>query len=262
MELDLHLQGKTAVVTASSRGLGRAVAEQMAAEGVDLVLCSRSRQDVESAADELRQAYGVKASGIQADLSKQESIQMFLDEVGRLHPQIDALLVNSGGPPKAAFMDTTDEQWESAFHTNMMSAVRLIRGIVPMMKHGGRIVTIASTSVKEPIENLVLSNTMRAGVSGLMKTLASELADRRILVNTIAPGRIQTERVQSLDAFDAEQSGRSMESVIQDRLGTIPLHRYGEPQELASVAAFLLSPVNSYITGSTLFVDGGMVKSL
>ncbi|OXM85884.1 SDR family oxidoreductase [Paenibacillus rigui] len=261
--MDLFLAGKTAVVTASSKGLGRAVAEQLAAEGTHLLLCSRSEEAVKEIAEEIRKKYKVKVEAMAVDLSQVADIDRLVTYAGDHFGRIDALVCNSGGPPSGSFLSFDDAAWEKAFMGNLMSVVRLIRGFHPLLKErGGRIVTIASTSVKTPIPGLVLSNTFRTGVLGLMKTLSMELAPDQILLNTVCPGRIMTDRIVELDSARAEREQRPVEEIQESLVKDIPLGRYGEPHELASIAAYLLSPRNSYMTGSVFYVDGGAVKSL
>lgn len=261
--MDLKLGGKLAVITAASKGIGLAIAEKLAEEGANVILCSRRAESISQAAKRIADRYGVKAEGYAVDVSDADSVAQFAEHVGREYGQVDALVCNSGGPPGGSFLSMREEDWEKAFQTNLMSVVRLVREFYPWMKtNGGRVVTVASTSVKVPIEGLVLSNTMRTGVAGLMKTLSMELAADGILVNTVCPGRIATDRLAELDGARAEKEGRSLEEIEQQIKKGIPLGRYGEPEELADLAAFLLSPRNSYLTGSTYFVDGGMMKSL
>lgn len=261
--MDLGLKGKHAVVTAASKGLGRAVAEALAAEGANLLICSRNADAIARTAAELGERYGVKAYGMEVDVANPASVEAFVAKAGELFPQVDALLCNAGGPPSGSFLSMTDEMWEKAFHTSLMSVVRLIRGLHPLLaRQGGRIVTVASSSVKMPIPGLVLSNTFRTGVAGLMKTLSIELAEQGILVNTLCPGRIATDRLTELDEARAAHEQTSVEEVRTMLVREIPVGRYGKPEEFADLAAYLLSPRNSYMTGSAFFVDGGMVKSL
>ncbi|WP_010269880.1 SDR family oxidoreductase [Paenibacillus senegalensis] len=261
--MDLKLTGKRAVITAASKGIGLAIAEKLAEEGAHVILCSRREEAIKKAAERIADRYQVNAEGYAVDLADVQSVMRFAEQVGREHGQVDALVCNSGGPPGGSFLSMKEEDWDKAFQTNLMSVVRLVREFYPWMKaNGGRIVTIASTSVKVPIEGLVLSNTMRTGVAGLMKTLSMELAADGILVNTVCPGRIATDRLAELDGARAEKEGRSLQEIESQIKQEIPLRRYGEPEELADLAAFLLSPRNRYLTGSTYFVDGGMMKSL
>lgn len=173
------------------------------------------------------------------------------------------LVNNAGGPPAGTFEEMSDDDWQYAFELNLLSYIRFIRETLPYMKKkGGKIVNIASSSVKEPIPGLILSNTFRTGIIGLTKTLASELAQYEILINTVAPGRIATDRVASLDEIAANKQGKTKEEIEEMMKKTIPLGRYGKPEEFATYVCFLLSDMNSYMTGQTLLIDGGMVKSI
>ena len=199
-----------------------------------------------------------------ADLTREEDIQRLVGETASKFGGIDVLVTNSGGPPAGGFEDLDEEDWRYAFELNLMSLVRLIRNSLPHLRErgGGRIVIIASSSIKQPIENLTLSNTFRAGISGLAKSLSSELASDGVLINALGPGRISTDRSSSLDEARAEALGVPVEEVRADFASRIPLGRYGTPEEFAKVAAFLSSPENSYVTGQSLLVDGGMVRAL
>ena len=261
--MDLQLKGKAAVVTASSKGLGRAIAEQLAAEGARLLLCSRDEQSVCELAARLQEAYGVEAAGMAVDLSSPEQIGWLVQQAKDRFGQVDALVCNAGGPPSGSFMSIEEEAWLHAIQLNLLSVVRLTKGFYPLMKErGGRVLTVASSSVKVPIPGLVISNTLRTGVVGLMKTLSVEWGPDGILLNTICPGRINTDRLIELDSARAAREQRSVEDIRRQIVGDIPLGRYGEPEELAATAAFLLSPRNSYMTGSAFYVDGGAVKAI
>ncbi|GGE19493.1 short-chain dehydrogenase [Marinithermofilum abyssi] len=260
--MNLGLQGKVALVTASSRGLGKAIAMELAREGSRVAICSRSRDRVEETAAAIRRRTNAEILALTGDVSQGDDISRIVEQTITQWGRIDILVCNAGGPPSGPFESFDDVAWMRAFETNLLSVVRLVRAALPHMDRGGRILTIASSSVKQPIPGLILSNTMRAGVNGLMKTLAEELAPRGILVNTICPGRIATGRLQELDQAAAEREGISPDAVQDRVVRQIPLGRYGEPEEFARVAAFLASDANSYVTGATLLVDGGMVKAL
>ncbi|MTH53130.1 SDR family oxidoreductase [Bacillus mangrovi] len=261
--MDLNLQHKTAIVAASSQGLGKAVAAKLAQEGANVVLCGRDADKLEKVQHELAYLGDGRVVSKVCDLKDagqiKELVQFTVDEFG----EIDVLVNNAGGPPAGTFDELSDEDWQSAFELNLLSHVRLIREVLPYMNSGGgRIVNIASSSIKEPISGLLLSNTFRLGIAGLTKTLAQELAERKILINTVAPGRIATERVAFLDRTVAEKQGKTAEEVTEKNKAMIPLGRYGEPEEFANYAVFLLSGANTYVTGQTLLVDGGLVKSI
>ncbi|PDO11745.1 MAG: 3-oxoacyl-ACP reductase [Candidatus Reconcilbacillus cellulovorans] len=261
--MDLGLKGRKALVTASSRGIGRAIAEALAREGADVGLCGRNQAAVYETARRLRETYGVDAWAVAADVGRRDDIEGLVGEAARRWGRIDALVCNAGGPPGGSFLTLSDEEWEAAFRINVMSVVRLTRSVYPLMRDGGgRIVAVASTSVKMPIPRLVLSNAMRSAVAAVMKTLSIEWGKDGILVNTICPGRIRTDRTEELDRLQAREEGKSVAEVRAAIEAQIPLGRYGEPEELARLAAFLLSPANTYVTGSLFYVDGGMVKAM
>lgn len=262
--LDLGLKGKVALVTAASKGLGKAVATRLAEEGANLVLCSREESRIVSVGEELRERYGIHVKTVAADVSRREDVDRFIQEAKSSFAGVDILVCNAGGPPSGSFMSLEDGVWEQAFQTNLLSVVRLVRAVVPDMqqKGWGRIVTIASSSVKQPISGLILSNTMRAGVAGLMKTLSIELGPKGILLNTVCPGRIGTDRVKEIDEGRAAKEGITVEEVEQAVKSKIPLGRYGRPEEFAKVVSFLVSEANSYVTGTIQLVDGGMTEAL
>jgi 3-oxoacyl-[acyl-carrier protein] reductase len=260
--MDLGLQGKVALVAAASAGLGYGVARALAAEGARVSICSRHPDTAHAAAKQLTNETGADIISTACDVSKPEQIQAWVEETVAKWGQIDALLVNAGGPPSATFKELSDEQWRAAFELTLMSAVRMIRAAIPHMKNGGAILTITSSSIREPIPRLGLSTVMRAGVAGLVKTLADELAEDGIRVNNLMPGRIDTDRVRQLDQNAAAKQGISVEEVRQQSIARIPLKRLGTIDDFGAAAAFLLSPAAQYITGATLRVDGGMMRSI
>ena len=262
--MDLGLNGKVALVAASSRGIGRATAATLAAEGARVVMCARDRDTLEQAADRICAETGAEVFTVPTDLSSAEGparlVEAALEQAGAL----DILVTNTGGPPVGTFQELTDAQWEGAFTGLLMSAVRLIRAAAPCMeaRGGGRVVNVTSVSVKQPIPGLMLSNAMRAAVVGLAKTLSTELAPAGILVNNVCPGRIATDRLNQLDEERARRAGVPVAQVRQQAQQNIPLGRYGQPEELAALIAFLCSSKASYITGETILCDGGLYRGL
>ena len=262
--MDLELTGKVALVTAASKGLGRATATQLAAEGARVMISSRGEEQLAKTAAEIAAATGATVEYFAADVSDAAGIARLLQETESRLGGVDVLVNNAGGPPPGGFDALDDEKWHLAHELNLMSTVRLIRGVLPHMREQrwGRIVTVASSSIKQPIENLILSNTYRVAILGLAKSLAIELAPDGILINTVGPGRIATDRVAGLDATRAEKSGISIEEVRAQTEKAIPLGRYGTAQEFGKVAAFLVSGANTYTTGQHFLVDGGMVTAI
>jgi 3-oxoacyl-[acyl-carrier protein] reductase len=257
------LAGKTAIVMASSKGLGKAIAIKLALDGAKLAICSRSQENIEQAALEIETLTGNKPLALAADVQKPEDIKHIVDRTVEAYGGVDILVTNAGGPPGGTFMDFTDEAWQRAHDITLLSVVRIIREVLPYMKEqGGSIINIASVSVKQPIAGLLLSNVYRAAVIGLAKTLSEELGPYKIRVNNVAPGRIATDRIVELDGNKAQSTGLSMEEIAAQNKKTIPLGRYGTPEEFANVVAFLASNQAAYLTGTTLQVDGGMVRSL
>ena len=261
--MDLGLRGKVALVPASSQGLGKAVALAFAREGARLAICSRRLDAIEATAEEARQL-GAEVLALAADLTRAEDIANLVQRTVERFGGVDILVTNAGGPPAGRFDDFDDAAWQAGYELTLLSAIRLIRAALPSMRQrgGGVIITMTSSSIKQPISNLILSNVFRAGVAALAKTLADELAPDNIRVNNVVPGRIATERVAQLDQANAARLGVDVETVRQSMLAQIPLRRYGEPEEFADAVVFLASDRASYITGATLQVDGGMIRSL
>lgn len=261
--MDLNLKGKVALVVASSQGLGKAVAAELAREGAHVMLCGRDARKLDAVQEELQALAQGQVAYRQADITKVEDIRSLVSAAREQFGRIDILINNAGGPPGGTFEQMSDEDWQKAFELNLLSYIRMIREVLPDLKQGrGRIVNIASSSIKQPIPGLILSNTFRLGIVGLTKTLAEELAPHGILIHTVAPGRIATDRVAYLDQLKADKLRVSREQVEAEAKRQIPLQRYGTPEEFAKVVAFLVSGACTYMTGTSLLVDGGMVKSI
>lgn len=262
--MELGLEGRRAVVLAASRGLGFACALGLAREGCRVTICSRSQDRVEEAARSIRQETGAQVTALSADVSRREEVERVVAAAVEAHGGLEIAVHNAGGPPAGATLELSAEQWRQALDQNLMSFVWLARAAVPHMRRAsyGRLLAIASSSIKQPIPNLALSNTTRPGVLGAAKSLSRELGPEGILVNVIAPGSIQTERTLELRRAAAERSGRSMEELERSAAEGIPLGRLGRPEELANLAVFLASEAASYITGAAIQVDGGRIEAL
>ena len=262
--MDLGLKDKVALVAAGSRGLGRAVAEELAAEGASLVLCARDAGTLAETTAAIADQTGAHVLGVPADVTDAAQVKHLvasgIDRFGR----VDILVTNAGGPPAGRFDQLTHEQWEQAARLTLYSAVHLAREVLPGMKarRWGRILNITSIAVKQPVENLLLSNSLRAAVTGFARTLANEVAAEGITVNNILPGYTRTERLVDLARMMAEKQGISASEFSGKWEAEIPMRRLGEPREFAALAAFLVSERASYITGTSIQVDGGWIRSL
>jgi 3-oxoacyl-[acyl-carrier protein] reductase len=258
--MDLGLRGKVALVTGASKGMGKACAAGLAAEGGRVAMCARSEADLKAAVDEIRSRTQAEVLGVAADVTKAEQVRMLVGRVRDTLGSPDILIANCGGPPRGFFDDFDDAAWHGAVEVSLLSTVRLVREVLPGMRarKWGRILTIQSVSVKQPLADLVLSNAVRPGVHGMMKTLALQLAADNILVNTLCPGRILTDRLLG----GLEGSGLSREEYLARQSAEIPLGRVGTAEEFANVAVFLASERASYVTGVALQVDGGLVRGL
>jgi 3-oxoacyl-[acyl-carrier protein] reductase len=257
--MDLQLTGKVALVTAASKGLGKATAQQFAREGAKVAICARS-EIVDKAAAEIEKETGTEVLAVRADVTQQADIERVINATVEKFGGLDILVTNAGGPPAGTFDDTDLAAWEAAVNLNLLSAVRLIQYALPHLRKStaSAILTITSTSTKQPVKNLVLSNSIRLAVIGLTKTLSQELGSDRIRVNSILPGWTYTERVEELISARTAKSGQTKEAEIASINAGVPLGRMGTPEEFANVAVFLCSPAASFVNGVMLQVDGGL----
>lgn len=263
--MNLGLQDKVAIVLAASKGLGRASAEALAAEGARVVIGSRNSEQLAQTARDIHEKTGSAVLAVPTDVTKPDDLEAIVEATVREFGRIDILVNNAGGPPPGTFEQFGDAQWEAAFQLNLLSNVRMVRLVLPHMRQlqKGRIINIVSTSVKVPIDGLLLSNAIRTGVVGLAKTLSIELAPANITVNNVCPGRILTDRIrQTTRLSEKVQQGMSEEDVLREAARDIPLGRIGKPEELAALVAFLASEQAGYITGTTIQVDGGLTRAL
>lgn len=262
--MNLGLEGKRALVLAASSGLGRATALELAREGARVALCSRDLERAEATAAEIRAETGAEVHAFVANVSDAASLASLVDGAVSTLGGLDVLVSNAGGPPPGGFAGTDEDAWDLAYALTLQSVVRSVRLAIPHLKAagGGSILALASSSVVAPIPNLLLSNVFRPAVRALCKHLAEEYAGDGIRVNVLSPGRVRTPRLDQLDAAKAAKVGRTPEEVRAESVATIPLGRLGETAEFGRVAAFLSSPAASYVTGTHLLVDGGMVRSL
>jgi 3-oxoacyl-[acyl-carrier protein] reductase len=258
--MDLGLAGKVALVTAASKGMGKACAMGLAAEGAKVVMCARTESDLKTAAEEIRAKTRAEVLAMPADVTKKDDVTALVSRALSTFGGVDILVANAGGPPRGFFEEMTDEQWQGAFDVSLLSVVRLVRGVLPSMKarRWGRILTIQSVSVKQPIPELLLSNAVRPGVAGMMKTLAGQLGKDGITVNTVCPGKIMTDRFLG----GQKLSGLSREDYLGRAVEDVPVRRIGTPEEFANVVVFLASERASYVTGVSVQVDGGLVRGL
>lgn len=262
--MDLGLKGKIALVAAASKGLGRAVAEELAAEGASLILCARGAEALQGTCAAIEKAYGVPVLGIAANVADPADVARVVQAAQARFGRIDVLVTNAGGPPAGTFDTLNPEMWQAATSLLLTSVVELTRAVLPGMKSQGwgRILNITSISVKQPVENLMLSNSLRAAVTGMARTLATEIAQFGITVNNILPGYTRTERVIGLAGAAATREGISAAEATARWEKEIPMRRLGEPKEFAALAVFLCSERASYITGTSIPVDGGWIRGL
>jgi 3-oxoacyl-[acyl-carrier protein] reductase len=263
--MDLGLRDRVALLAAASRGIGFATAYELAREGARVVLCSRNEVQAREAAQRIQAVTGTQeVTGVGADVTNADDAQRFVETARKLSGRIDICVTNAGGPPASNFAETDLDMYRRAFELNALSAIRLAQLVVPAMRaqKWGRIINITSISVKQPIDGLLLSNTVRAGLIGWAKTLSTEIAPDNVTVNNIAPGYTLTERQDELAEARGRRSGKSKEEIINGWAEQIPIGRLGRAEEIAAAVAFLASERASYITGVTLQVDGGWVRGL
>jgi 3-oxoacyl-[acyl-carrier protein] reductase len=262
--LDLGLQGRVAIVAAASRGLGRAVAEELASEGAYVAICARTASELEKTAAHIQKSTGREVFHQSVDVTNPAAVSQFVAAVENRFGRIDICVTNSGGPPSKMFVDTNPEDWRTAVDLLLMSAVFFAMETLPRMQKNkwGRFITITSSAVKQPVDGLLLSNSIRAAVTGLARTLANEYAAHGITVNNVCPGYTRTARLDHLAATISARTGKEPEAVFADWTRQIPAGRIGTPQEFAAVVAFLASDRASYVNGTSLAVDGGMIRSL
>jgi 3-oxoacyl-[acyl-carrier protein] reductase len=262
--LDLGLQGRVAVVAAASKGLGRAVAEELAREGANVAICARTAPELEKAAAYIQNSTGREVFYQTTDVTNTAAVSQSVAAVESRFGRIDICVTNSGGPPSKLFVDTNPDDWRSAVDLLLMSTVFFARETLPRMQKNkwGRFITITSSAVKQPVDGLLLSNSIRAAVTGLARTLANEYAAHGITVNNVCPGYTRTARLDGLAATISARTGAAPEAVFADWTRQIPAGRIGTPQEFAAVVAFLASERASYINGTSIAIDGGMIRSL
>jgi 3-oxoacyl-[acyl-carrier protein] reductase len=262
--MDLGLDGKTALVCGASAGLGRAIARALAAEGAEVTICSRSPERIQEARDAIAEETGATVVAVAADLSSLEGVKTAVEGAREAMGRLDILVTNTGGPPSGPFQDHDPETWDRAIDQNFTSVVNLVREALPGMKERrwGRIVNVTSISVKQPVGGLILSNSLRAGVTGFAKTISNEAGPYNVTVNCVLPGYTRTSRLVELAEANAARAGGTAEDVYAGWEEQVPMGRLGEPEELAALTAFLCSERAGYVTGQSIAVDGGWIKGL
>jgi 3-oxoacyl-[acyl-carrier protein] reductase len=262
--MDLGLKDRVAIVAASSQGLGKAVALGLAREGTKLAICSRAESKISQAAEEIRKETGVDVLARPVDVTVYEQVQGFVAETQERFGRVDICVTNAGGPPAKPFAETTVEDWQAGVNLNLMSTLYFVREVLPLMqkRKWGRLIAITSASVKQPIDNLVLSNSVRSAVSGLVKTLSNEYGKDNILVTNVCPGYTLTSRLDELSGRLAKAEGVDPGEIRERWARLVPLGRLGSPEEFANMVVFLASERASYITGVSVAIDGGLVKGI
>jgi len=262
--MDTGLKGKTVLVTASSMGIGKAIAELFAAEGCNIAISSRSKENLLATSKEIKSKYNIEPLWSVCDINKKKDIEITYQAVIEQYGGIDILVNNCGGPVPGLFQSLEENDWDNAYEQVLLSAVRFSRLALPGMmgKNWGRIINVTSISVKQPVDNLILSNSLRAGVTGFAKSLSNEVARFNITVNNVAPGMTLTRRLYELAVIEAKERGKSHEEILAEMAKRIPMNRLARPEEIASVVVFLASKQAGYVTGVTIQVDGGYIKSV
>jgi 3-oxoacyl-[acyl-carrier protein] reductase len=262
--MDLGLKGKVALIAGGSQGLGRAVALEMAREGAKVAICALDDPNLPEAAQVIKKETGVDIYTIPADVSKEEEARKFVKKSIEHYGTVDILVNNAGGPPSVTFLEIDDNLWYQGFRLNLMSTIVMTREAVPVMKakRWGRIINMTSIAVKQPIDGLILSNTVRSGVIGFAKSLSNELGPFNITVNSVCPGYTMTDRVRNLSKVVAQKQGTTPEAVIKKWASEIPMGRIGTPEEFAALVTFLASEQAGYITGAAIQIDGGWYKGV
>lgn len=262
--METGLRGRLALVAASSQGIGRATAQAFAAEGANLAMCARNQANLRSAASEIQKQHAVEVLSEAFDVTDASAVRQFVAEAAKKFGRIDICVTNAGGPPAKGFLATTPDDWQSAVNQNLLSVVHFAREVIPYMQHRkwGRLITITSITVKQPVADLVLSNAVRTAVVGLVKSLANEFGKDGILVNNVGPGYTATDRLKNLAAARARATGQSEEEISRNWTADTPLQRLGQPEEIAQAIVWLASERASFITGQTILADGGLYKGL
>lgn len=262
--MELSIKDKLVLITGSSKGIAKAAAHQFVSEGCKVILSSRSEENLVNTSKEIFDIYGIKPYWIVADVSKKNDIANLFNNVKQKFGSVDILVNNVGGPKPGKFSEVDDDDWNHAFESLLMSVVRMNRLFLPDMikKNWGRIINITSLSVKQPVDNLILSNSLRSAVTAMSKTLSNEVGKYNITVNNVAPGYTLTERLSELAHNRAQNIGESYENILAQMASEVPLKRLAKPEEIASIIVYLASEKAGFITGTTLLIDGGVVKSI
>jgi 3-oxoacyl-[acyl-carrier protein] reductase len=262
--MDLGLKNRVAIVAASSQGIGRATAQAFAAEGCIVAMCARGKESLDHAAASIRKQHSAEVFAEPLDVADPAAVGAFVEAVASKYGRVDICVTNAGGPPAKSFLATNPEDWNNAVQLNLLSAVYFAQAVIPHMQRRkwGRIVTITSITTKQPVADLVLSNAVRAGVMGLVRSLANEFGKDGILVNNVGPGFTATDRLKELASVRSSSSGKTQQDIFDGWAADAPLRRLGEPREVADAIVWLASERASYITGQTFLVDGGLYKGL